>query len=65
MKHNRKHFARIKRIETMPLPPSLEVAFEQIEQLDQCHPESRGQTFAGMILPASRANGARTAQDGR
>jgi len=49
----------------MPLPPSLEVAFEQIEQLDQCHPESRGQTFAGMILPASRANGARTAQDGR
>jgi hypothetical protein len=52
VKHHHKSAAKIKRVEPLPLPPSLEAAFAQIENLDAMHPSSRGQAFGAMIYPA-------------
>lgn len=65
MSHREKRLARLKQLETMPLPPSLEEAFEAIANLDAMHPTSRGQTFGGILRPPDRANRSTLAQDGR
>jgi hypothetical protein len=55
--------AKVKRFEPLPLPPSLDEAFAEIENLDAMHPSSRGQAFGAMIHPASHDRRARMTQD--
>ena len=55
---------QLERIEAQAvIPPSLEAAFAQIENLDAMHPSSRGQTFGAMIHPAAHEQRARMTQD--
>jgi len=44
------------RFNPLPLPPSLEQAFQQIENLDAMHPSSRGQSFGSIIRPTGNEN---------
>jgi len=63
-RHRREAFS-LKRAEPLPLPPSLEEAFEAVANLESCHPSSRGQAFGAMIHPASHDRRARMTQGGR
>jgi hypothetical protein len=62
MTRNRRAILELERIEARAVipPPSLERAFLAIEQLDQRHPESRGQTFGAMFHPARHEQRSRT-----
>jgi hypothetical protein len=53
----------LKKAEWQPLPPSLEEAFEAIEQLDSRHPDSRGTSYAGIRVAETRDVARRMAQD--
>jgi hypothetical protein len=44
--------ARLKRIEPLALPQNLARAFEQVEQLEHNHPDSRHLAYGGIIRPA-------------
>jgi hypothetical protein len=65
MSHREKRLARLKQLELQPLPPSLEEAFEAVENLDTMHPSSRGQSFGSIIRPPDRAVARRMAHDER
>lgn len=65
MMHNRKSRSRQKMVEPLPLPASLEEAFEAVANLDAMHPTSRGTTFGAIRIAEARANAPRTPQDGR
>jgi hypothetical protein len=62
---DRASLSALKKITPLPLPPSLEKAFEAVENLDAMHPSSRGQAFGAMIHSASHDRRARMTQDGR
>jgi hypothetical protein len=51
---------QVEKLASLPaaIPPSLERAFQELDSLDQCHPESRSVNYGTIIAP-------RTAQDAR
>ena len=66
MTQTRRTMQQLERIEDRAvIPPSLEEAFEAVENLDAMHPSSRGQTFGAMIHPAAHEQRARMTQDER
>jgi hypothetical protein len=46
----------LKRLAQAPITPSLEEAFEAVENLDARHPTSRGTHYGNVIGPAARGN---------
>ena len=56
MRVDKRHRMSLKTVEPLPLPESLEQAFEAVENLDAMHPSSRGQAFGAIIHPPDRAN---------
>ncbi len=55
MRYNRRERARQKMAEVLPLPESLAEAFEEIEQLDARHPESREMTYGAIRQHENRS----------
>ena len=62
MTRTRRTLQKLARLESTPaeIPPSLQEAFSELENLDAMHPSSRGQAFGAMIYPASHEHRART-----
>jgi len=56
MRVDKRHRMSLKTVEPLPLPESLEQAFEAVENLDAMHPSSRGQAFGSIIAPQGHAN---------
>jgi hypothetical protein len=53
----RSRIDQLARIEQAPLPPSLEEAFEAVENLDARHPTARGTTYGGIRTAEMRGEG--------
>ncbi len=54
MRHNKRHSSSLKKVEPLPLPPSLEAAFEAVENLNVVHPTSRGNTYGTGLAECCR-----------
>ena len=67
MTQNRRTLRQLERLESMPakIPPSLEEAFAEIEQLDARHPEARGTNYGAIRTAEARANRSTLGHDGR
>ena len=64
MTQTRRTMQQLERIEDRAvIPPSLETAFAEIEQLDARHPEARGTTYGGIRSAETRDHRARMTQD--
>jgi hypothetical protein len=61
---SRERIARLKRMKPLPLSPSLEEAFEAIENFDARHPSARATTYGGIKMAEARTNRVTLAQDG-
>jgi len=65
MRFDKRHCRSLKTVEPLPLPESLERAFEAVENLDAMHPTSRGQHPGAMFHPPDYANRSAMTQEQR
>jgi len=65
MRQDKRHCVSLKKMEPLPLPPSLESAFADLDSLDRRHPESRETSYGGIRQHETRCQPSTLAQDER